>query len=83
MVGEVIGKDMVSNPDKYFKTMKDEGVYELASAWAIWMPGQYNYNIWWPWVQNFYGVSWAGWANISDLYKYFWIDEDMKADMGY
>ncbi|UCD09605.1 MAG: hypothetical protein JSU79_02895, partial [Dehalococcoidales bacterium] len=83
MVGEVIGKDMVNNPDKYFKTMKEEGVHELASAWAIWLPGSKTYNIWWPWIQNYEGVSWAGWANTNDLYKYFWVDEDLKASMGY
>jgi peptide/nickel transport system substrate-binding protein len=82
-VGRVIGADMVKNPSKYFKTMKDAGVYELASAWGIWFPARYSFNMWWPWVQNYYGVSWAGWANLQDLYKYFWVDEDMKAEMGY
>ena len=82
-VGKVIGADMAKNPDKYFKTMKEAGVYELASAWGIWLPARYSYNMWWPWLQNFYGVSWGGWANTEDLYKYFWVDEDMKAEMGY
>jgi peptide/nickel transport system substrate-binding protein len=82
-VGRVIAGDMVKNPDKYFKTMKEDGVYQLASAWGIWFPARYTYNMWWPWVQNFYGVSWAGWANLQDLYKYFWVDEDMKESMGY
>jgi len=82
-VGKVIGADMAKNPDKYFKTMKEAGVYELASAWGIWFPARYSYNMWWPWLQNFYGVSWGGWANTEDLYKYFWVDEDMKAEMGY
>jgi peptide/nickel transport system substrate-binding protein len=82
-VAEVIGSDMVRNPDNYFKTMKEQGVYELASAWAIWLPGSKTYNIWWPWVQNYEGVSWAGWANTNDLYKYFWVDENLKTSMGY
>jgi peptide/nickel transport system substrate-binding protein len=82
-VGEVIGRDMVKNPDNYFKTMKEEGVYELASAWGIFMPSRYSYNMWWPWMQNYYGVSWAGWANTDDLYKYFWVDSTLKRSMGY
>lgn len=82
-VGVVIGRDMVSNPENYFKTMKEAGVYELASAWAIWWPARSSYNLWWPWVQNYYGVSWGGWANLQDLYKYFWVDPAMKSGMGY
>jgi len=82
-VGKVIGADMAKNPDKYFETMKEAGVYELASAWGIWFPARYSYNMWWPWFQNSYGVSWGGWANTEDLYKYFWIDENMKEAMGY
>jgi peptide/nickel transport system substrate-binding protein len=82
-VGKVIGADMASNPEKYFKTMKDEGVYELASAWGIWFPARYSYSMWWPWLQNYYGANWGGWANTEDLYKYFWVDSEMKASMGY
>jgi len=82
-VGRVIARDMVKNPDNYFKTMKEEGIYELASAWGIWMPARYSYNMWWPWVQNYRGESWAGWANTDDLYKYFWVDSTLKRSMGY
>lgn len=82
-VGKVIGADMVTNPEKYFRTMREAAVYELASAWGIWFPARYTYNMWWPWVQNYYGVTWAGWANTNDLYKYFWVDEAMKAELGY
>lgn len=82
-VGKVIGEDMAKNPEKYFKTMKAAGVYELASAWGIWFPARYSYTMWWPWLQNFYGVNWGGWANTEDLYKYFWVDPALKKSMGY
>ena len=82
-VAEVIGRDMVKDPDNYFKTMKEDGVYQLASAWGIWFPARYQYNMWWPWLQNYHGVNWGGWANTEDLYKYFWIDTQMKREMGY
>jgi peptide/nickel transport system substrate-binding protein len=82
-VGTVIARDIVKNPDNYFKTMKAEGVYELASAWAIWMPVQFTYNGWWPWVKNYMGINWTGWAGQYDWYKAIWIDEDLKKSMGY
>jgi peptide/nickel transport system substrate-binding protein len=82
-VGKVIGRDMVKDPENYFNTMKEAAVYELSLAWAIWMPCRYLYNMWWPWVQNYYGISWSGWANISDWYKGIWIDQELKKSMGY
>jgi len=82
-VGTVIGRDMVKNPENYYKTMREAAVYELSLAWGIFMPGRYSYNMWWPWVQNWYGVSWAGWANTNDLFKYYWIDPALKKSMGY
>jgi peptide/nickel transport system substrate-binding protein len=82
-IGTVIARDLVKNPDNYFKTMKEEGVFELKSAWGIFMPVQYTYNMWWPWVQNYMGINWTGWAGQLDWYKSIWIDEDMKKSMGY
>jgi hypothetical protein len=63
--------------------MKAEGVYELESAWGIWMPMQYQWRMYWPWVENYYGINWTGWANISDWYKGIWINTDLKKSLGY
>jgi len=82
-VEEVIGRDMVNDSDNYFKVLKEAGQYELESAWAIWMPAPFRYNLWHPWVQNYMGVSWTGWANIYDWYKTIWIDTEMKQSMGF
>ncbi len=82
MVGEVIGRDMVKNPDNYFKTMKEAGVYELASAWGIWMPAYDTTRVWWPWLKNYGGVSNGGYDNRNDWTKYAWIDQALKKSMG-
>ncbi|MFC2015218.1 hypothetical protein ACFLUP_04425 [Chloroflexota bacterium] len=82
-VGEVIARDMVKDPDNYFKVMKAAGQYELESAWAIWMPMQYTYVLWHPWIGNYMGINWTGWAGINDWKKSIWIDEDLKKSMGY
>jgi len=82
-VGVVIGRDMVKNPDLYFKTLKAEGLYELESAWGIWMPMRYTYVLWHPWVGNYMGINWTGWAGQNDWKKSIWVDEDIKKSMGY
>jgi len=39
---------------------------------------------WWPWVKNYYGETNVGDANrIERLFGYMWIDQDLKAEMGY
>jgi peptide/nickel transport system substrate-binding protein len=82
-VQQVVAKDMVSNPDNYFKTMKEAGVHELQSAWAIFMPTPFEYNLWWPWTQNYYGINWTGWAGSWQWTKYLWIDQTLKQSMGH
>ena len=82
-VGTVIASDMIGNPNNYFKTMKEAGVYELNSAWAVFMPSPYQYQMWWPWIKNWMGIGWTGWAGSSDWYKSIWIDTNQKKAMGY
>ena len=82
-LGKSIAANMVAHPDKYFADMKAEGVYTLSHAWYVWMPVPYIYNLWWPWLQNYYGIGWTGWADIWDWVKFLWIDEQMKTGMGY
>jgi peptide/nickel transport system substrate-binding protein len=83
-VGSVIGKDWpMRNVANYFKTMKEAGVYELNSAWAVFMPSPYAYQTWWPWIKNWEGIGWTGWAGINDWYKSIWIDTVQKKAMGY
>jgi peptide/nickel transport system substrate-binding protein len=82
-VQNVVAEDMVGNPDNYFKTMKEAGVHELQSAWGIFVPVPYQYNLWWPWTQNYYGINWTGWAGVWQWTKYLWLDQNLKKTMGY
>ncbi|GAC1314419.1 MAG: hypothetical protein NVSMB2_03820 [Chloroflexota bacterium] len=82
-VQSAIAANMIGHPDEYFKTMKDAGVHELQSAWAIFMPVPFQYNLWWPWTQNYYGINWTGWAGVWQWTKYIWIDQDLKKSMGH
>ncbi len=82
-VQDGIAKYMVGQPDKYFEVMKAAGVHELQSAWAIFMPVGYQYNLWWPWTQNYYGINWTGWAGVWQWTKYLWMDSALKTSMGH
>lgn len=82
-VGKVVARDVLKDPDNYFKVLKESGVYELGTAWGVWMPVPYQYNLYWPWVKNYMGVWWTGWAGIWDWTKSIWIDEAQKKSMGF
>jgi len=39
---------------------------------------------WWPWLKNYYGeTNVADATQIQRLFAYMWIDQDLKAEMGY
>lgn len=48
--------------------------FVLEQAFYIPRPTPYIYNVWWPWLKNYYGQGFL---------RYNWIDEDLKKTMGY
>jgi peptide/nickel transport system substrate-binding protein len=66
---------MVDMPTVY-KVMKDLRPYIMQSAAVIPRPTPFTYNVWNPWLKNYYGFA-------STDYKYHWIDQDLKKSMGY
>ena len=82
-VAEDIGTYIISDPAKYIQSVKEAGIYELASAWGIWTPRPWQYNMWWPWVKDYNGIFWTGWAGVWDWTKSIWVDEELKESMGY
>jgi peptide/nickel transport system substrate-binding protein len=39
------------------------------------------YNLWWPWLNNYYGTYSPGYYNYDGWVKYGWIDRDLKYEM--
>ena len=50
---------------------------------SIWLPTQYNYTAWWPWVRNYGGELRAGAVRPGPIYARIWVDQDMKRAMGF
>ena len=55
----------------------------LEEAPSIWLPTNYNYIAWWPWVKNYGGELRAGAVRPGPIYARIWIDHDMKREMGF
>ncbi len=57
--------------------------YVLSQAWVIPTPGAKTFNLWWPWLKNYYGARSLGWTDWPQYAKYVWIDRNLKKSMGY
>jgi peptide/nickel transport system substrate-binding protein len=55
----------------------------LDHAPYIWLPAQYLYTAWWPWVRNYGGELRAGAVRPGPIYSQIWIDQRMKTQMGF
>jgi peptide/nickel transport system substrate-binding protein len=38
---------------------------------------------WWPWIKNYEGEMSVGYLNGSLAFKYAWVDQNLKKEMGY
>ncbi len=78
-----IAKYVIKDPDKMLAAKKDYAIWELQQAWGVFMPRPYEYRMWWPWVENYYGINWTGGAGQWDWTKSIWINQALKKSMGY
>lgn len=75
-----VGKD----GDKAWQILKDVTPFMIAQApLGGYMPVPYVYDMWWPWINNFYDATrMSFWAPETNL-RYLWIDQDIKKGMGH
>ena len=55
----------------------------LDAAPYLWLPTQYVYTAWWPWVKNYGGELRAGAVRPGPIYARLWIDQELKRDLGF
>jgi peptide/nickel transport system substrate-binding protein len=63
--------------------MREFTVYLLEQAWVIPTPVQKYVTFWQPWIMGYHGESSPGIINEGQQNMYIWIDQDLKAQMGY
>ncbi|WP_027578633.1 ABC transporter substrate-binding protein [Bradyrhizobium sp. Ai1a-2] len=49
----------------------------------IWLPVDYFYTAWWPWVKNYGGELRVGSERPGPIHARIWIDQDLKKKLGY
>jgi len=70
------------------ETLRQERIKSLNAdvldlACGIWLPTEYFYTAWWPWVKNYNGELRAGAQRGGPIYARIWIDQEMKREMGF
>jgi len=63
--------------------LKELGIYVIEQCERIPMGNPYLLCCSWPWVKNYYGEIESGSMNYSPMTSTLWIDQDLKAEMGY
>ena len=49
----------------------------------IWLPTEYVYTAWWPWVKNYAGELRAGAVRPGPIYSRIWLDQELKEELGF
>ncbi|MBI1338797.1 ABC transporter substrate-binding protein [bacterium] len=98
MTGQTWNPSMYSDADldrrlDAFLTTRDEEerirearamtVEILDQAPYVWLPTQYYYTAWWPWVRNYGGELRAGAVRPGPIYARIWIDHELKRELGF
>jgi len=73
------GKD----PDKVAELLRESTPFILEQCVGIWQPVPFGYRLWWPWLQNYHGELNLGYDDQNCFTHYAWVDEALKASMGY
>jgi len=61
-----------------YEAVEEIRPYLIENAFKIPFPQPYTYNFWWPWMKNTFGQGAYG-----PFLKYYWVDQNLKTEMGY
>jgi peptide/nickel transport system substrate-binding protein len=73
-----------SDPVKRDAMVKEDAVYFMSNVEEFGLIEYSQLACWWPWVKNYYGETDSGGSsNMGIIAAYTWIDQDLKASMGF
>ena len=74
-------KLMLTDETAAMHVMRDLTPYLLENAWAIPQVKRPSVNLWWPWLKNYHGEMYMGYAALWP--KFIWSDSALKKSMGF
>ncbi|OGN87219.1 MAG: hypothetical protein A2158_02485 [Chloroflexi bacterium RBG_13_46_14] len=75
---------VMKDVDKTWQILKDITPFMVEQCvMGGYLPIPYAYDMWWPWLQNWYGATRIGYWEPETTSRYAWVDVEMKRAMGY
>ena len=74
---------VTSDLEEYQRLFREIDMYALEEHWWIWGPDSPSYHLSQPWVKGYNGEAAMGNWQFQDLFARIWIDQELKAEMGY
>ena len=69
--------------EEYMGLFREIDLYSVEQHWVIWGPDSPQYQVTQPWVKGYNGEATMGDWQFRDLFARLWIDQELKAEMGY
>ena len=63
--------------------LKDLAVYTLGQVPAVPLGCPYTLHAYWPWIKNYYNEFLCGVNDHVEVQSTLWIDQALKAELGY
>ncbi|MFC1860537.1 ABC transporter substrate-binding protein [Chloroflexota bacterium] len=63
--------------------LKEIAIYVIGHGGVAALAEPFMLNCWWPWIKNYYGETECGYYNYNWLHSTLWLDQDLKAEMGF
>ncbi len=70
------------DPVKRDEVMKEANLYIIEKVYYIVLPVGRTWKYWWPWVKGYSGEGGIGVCD-GHVYKYVWLDDELRKSMGY
>ena len=69
--------------EEYTRLFREIDLYSVAQHWVIWGPDSPQYQFTQPWVKGYNGEATMGDWQFRQIFARVWIDQELKAEMGY
>ncbi len=83
LYGKVWQFENINNQAERDRLAKEATIYTISQAYYIDIPSPYQYDAWWPWVKNYYGVRGKSQSCFNECVRWIWLDQELKREMGY
>jgi peptide/nickel transport system substrate-binding protein len=77
-------KYVMKDVDKTWQILKDITPFMIEQCvMGGYLPIPYAYDMWWPWLQNWFGATRVGYWEPESNSMYAWVDQALKKSVGY